>query len=529
MIAIRKSLVALLAFAVLTAGATFTQAQRQTYRGNARSVRQLLLRIENRTDVFRNTLNAQNQSRIYGSGGEDINALVQDLDTAVVRLRERFDQRQSTAADAQDVLNRAALVDRFLTGRNIRNAAVLRSWTNLRTDLNQLASVYNLRWPTISETYPNNTYPNAYPTNTYPNNNYPNAGPTYGASRLTGTYRLDPSRSDDPGQAADRATQSLAYGDRARLRDQLAARLEAPDQIAIELRGRDVTLASSRAPQITFSADGTERVETNNSGRTIRARATLSGEQLIVSSTGDRASEFNVTFSPVDNGRRLNVTRTVYVQGLSRPVVVQSSYDKTSEVARFDINTGPQTYPNNNPTNSGSDFILANGETVVADLDNDLSSATAREGDRFTATFRQPSQYAGAIIEGHVSSVQRSGRVTGRSQMTLNFDTIRLRDGQSYRFAGLLESVRNAQGDIVKIDNEGTVRDDNQTNKTVQRAAIGTAVGAIIGAIAGGGKGAAIGAIVGAGGGAGSVYVQGRDDLELTRGTELTIRATGPR
>jgi outer membrane lipoprotein SlyB len=82
---------------------------------------------------------------------------------------------------------------------------------------------------------------------------------------------------------------------------------------------------------------------------------------------------------------------------------------------------------------------------------------------------------------------------------------------------------------MVKIDNEGSVRDDNQTNKTVQRAAIGTAVGAIIGAIAGGGKGAAIGAIVGAGGGAGSVYVQGRDDLELTRGTELTIRATGPR
>jgi uncharacterized protein YcfJ len=113
--------------------------------------------------------------------------------------------------------------------------------------------------------------------------------------------------------------------------------------------------------------------------------------------------------------------------------------------------------------------------------------------------------------------------------MTLNFDTIRLRNGGSYRFAGILESVRNAQGDTVKIDNEGAVKDDNQTTKTAQRAAIGTAVGAIIGAIAGGGKGAAIGAVVGAGGGAGSVYVQGRDDLELTRGTELTIRATGPR
>ena len=61
------------------------------------------------------------------------------------------------------------------------------------------------------------------------------------------------------------------------------------------------------------------------------------------------------------------------------------------------------------------------------------------------------------------------------------------------------------------------------------QASIGTAVGAIIGAIAGGGKGAAIGAVIGAGGGAGSVYVQGRDDLELARGTEVTIQATGSR
>jgi len=493
MIAIRKTLVAFLAVVLLSAGATLTQAQRQTYRGTARSVRQLILRIDNRTDLFRNAINAQNQSRVYSTNGENLNSLVDDLDRAVVQLRERFDRKQSTAADAQDVLNRAAFIDRSITDQNIRSTAVRRSWTNLRADLNQLARAYYLTWPSIGQTNPNTSYPTT--------------GSAYGANRLTGTYRLDPSKSDDPGQAADRATQSLAYGDRTRLRDQLAARLESPDQIAIELRGRNVTLASSRAPQITFSADGVERVETSNTGRTIRARATLNGEQLIVSSTGDRASEFNVTFNPIDNGRRLSVTRRVYVQGLSTPVVVQSTYDKTSDVARFDINTGPQTYPNDNNNPSGTDFILTNGETVVAVLDNGLSTTNAKVGDRFTATVRQPSQYEGATIEGHVSNVQRSGRITGRSQMTLNFDTIRLRDGRSYRFAGIIDSVRNAQGETVKMDNEGTVRDDNQTTKTVQRAAIGTAVGAIIGAIAGGGKGAAIGAIVGAGGGAGSVYV----------------------
>jgi hypothetical protein len=510
MIVIKKRLAAFLAVAVLSVGATLAVAQRTTtYRGTNRVVRQLIVRIETNTVLMRNTLNSQTQGRINRTNRDELNNLVQDLNVAVVQLRQRFDRGQSTAADAQEVLNRAARIDDAMTTRNVRNASVVRNWTGLRADLDQLATAYNLSWPAIGQTYPDNTYP------------------TNGTSRLTGTYRLDASQSDDPVQAADRATRSVAYGDRARFRDQLTRRLESPEQLAIDLRGRDVTLASSRAPQISFSADGIERVETTSSGRTIRARATISGEALTVSSTGDRDNEFNVTFSPVDYGRRLRVTRSVSIQGLATPVVVQSVYNKTADVAQFDINPSPQGYPNNNSTNS--DFIIANGETVVAVVDNDISTETAREGDRFTATLRLPTQYAGATIEGHVSNVTRSGRITGRSQMTLNFDSIRLRDGSSYRFAGLVESVRTSQGDTVRVDNEGSVRDDSQTTKTAERAAIGTAVGAIIGAIAGGGKGAAIGAIVGAGGGAGSVYVQGRDDLDLTRGTELTIRATGPR
>jgi hypothetical protein len=44
---------------------------------------------------------------------------------------------------------------------------------------------------------------------------------------------------------------------------------------------------------------------------------------------------------------------------------------------------------------------------------------------------------------------------------------------------------------------------------------------------ASGGKGAAIGAAVGAG--AGSVFIQGRDDLELPIGAEIAIRASAPR
>jgi len=38
-----------------------------------------------------------------------------------------------------------------------------------------------------------------------------------------------------------------------------------------------------------------------------------------------------------------------------------------------------------------------------------------------------------------------------------------------------------------------------------------------------------IGGIIGAAGGAGTVFIQGKDNLELPVGTELTIRASSPR
>jgi hypothetical protein len=212
---------------------------------------------------------------------------------------------------------------------------------------------------------------------------------------------------------------------------------------------------------------------------------------------------------------------------------VKTYYDRTSDVAQLNI------YDTNRETNVGGpngpngpvagSFVIPDGTELVAVLNNDLSTQNVQQNDRFTMTVRSPGQYEGATIEGYVANIERSGRISGRSQVTLDFDTIRLRDGNTYRFAGILETVRTPSGDVVQVDNEGAVRDSNQTNKTVTRTAIGTAVGALIGAIAGGGKGAAIGAIVGAGAGAGSVYVQGRNDLDLPSGTEVTVRATGPR
>jgi YMGG-like Gly-zipper len=391
------------------------------------------------------------------------------------------------------------------------------------------------------------------------------------ASRLTGVYRLDVASSDNPQTAAERAYSAYAFGVNQNDIEELTTRLTSPDKIALERRGSMVSIASTRAPRITFEADGRERTEPARNGQLVRTRAVLQGEDLMVSSGGNRDDAFSVTFSPIEGGRRLRVTRRIFSEELGQPVIVQSIYDKISTVARWNIygepesvrtaaarnipQPTPQSSVRNRPqplppiverrdpqpeplppvlerNNEVYALAIPDGTQFVATLNDDLSTTQSNKGDRFTMTVRSPGQYEGAIIEGYVSRLDRAGPFSGRSEMTLDFSEIRLQDGRTAAFSGFIENVRALDGEDVRVDREGTTtveESGSRTNRTAQRAAIGAAVGAIIGAIAGGGKGAAIGAAIGAGAGAGSVYVQGRDDLELRRGTELTVRAGNER
>lgn len=478
-------------------------------------MRQLIDRLNVRSATFsrnlRQDLTRSSNNNRYSL--DEVRRQLSDFERALVQLRNRVNSRQSSSSDARNVLDRAAFLNNFITVNRL-SYQTENNWTSLRTDLDQLASAYSIAW----------NWSNV-PGGDYPGGNLP------GGSRrdLNGTFRLNTSRGDDVRTAVDNATRNLSLAERQRVYDALLRRFDPPQMIAIDRRGTSVTIVSTRAPQINFVADGREQVETTPGGRSVRVRANFAGDALTITRTGERANDFTVTFDPSSDGRELLVTRTLYSDRVTQPVTVRTYYDRTSDVAQLNI------YDTNREDTGGvggvatGTFTVPNGTELVAVLNNDLSTQNVREGERFTMTVRSPGQYDGATVEGSVVSINRGGRISGRSEMTLDFDTIRLRDGRSYRFAGILESVRSPNGDVVRVDNEGAVRDSDQTNKTIQRTAIGTAVGAIIGAIAGGGKGAAIGAVIGAGAGAGSVYVQGRNDLDLTAGTELTIRSTGPR
>jgi hypothetical protein len=340
---------------------------------------------------------------------------------------------------------------------------------------------------------------------------------------------LDVVESDNPETTADRVTANLPRGQQQRLRNAVIRRLEAPESLAIERDGRTITIASSRAAQVTFEADGREQIEQSRNGRQMRTTATLSGERLTVSTEGDRSVDYQVTFEPIDNGRSLRVTRRITDEGLRQAVVAKSVYDKTSVAPQFDgYSGGRSNYPAAGASRGNS--LVPDGTQLVAVLNDNLSTKQSRDGDRFTLTVRSPSRYAGATIDGHLARVARSGQVSGRAEMSFEFDNIRQREGRVYDFAGYIESVRTTNDDTVRVDNEGRVQDESdQTGRTVTRTGIGAAIGAVIGAVAGGGKGAAIGAAVGAGVGAGSVFIQGRNDLELMNGTEFTIQTSAPR
>lgn len=160
-------------------------------------------------------------------------------------------------------------------------------------------------------------------------------------SRLTGVYRLNPELSDRLYSVVSSASSSLPFGEQQRFFIDLTERMTPPDQLAIRRRGGLVEIASSRAPRTSFDADGRERVERTGRGTT-RERAVLAGDSLTITSESSRGEAYRVTFTPVEGGSRLRVTRRISFRELNQPLVLHSVYDRISDVARWEIYGEPR-------------------------------------------------------------------------------------------------------------------------------------------------------------------------------------------
>jgi hypothetical protein len=522
---------------VVLGTASLADAQRR----NERQVRDLVRTLNAQIDDFQYGLDHQLRSTSASSQAiDDVQDSIRELQTKVDDFDENLTARRENRDDVRAIIVAAKNVDSFLM-QNPQNRRIDTNWQSVRTTIDSLASQYGVTpdWSNRGSVMPRTGTDDDVKPLPPPRRNTTGSVPPRDANLntgLTGTYSLDVARSEN---TADILSTTGVAGSQ---RQDLESKLEAPQQIAIDLRGNEVTLASSKATPVTFTADGVEKTETMN-GKTVRLRATLRGEQLTITSLGGD-TDYTVTFLLTDNGRSMKVTRRITTEYLRETVFAESVYTKTDSYAGLGINRGPDdagSYSTNDPTDRGTpggnptigqgrtgEFLVPSGTVITGLLESTIDTKVTQNYDRFKLTVQSPDQYRGATIEGYLTGVGRSGQVSGRSNVTFNFETITLRSGQKYDFAGYLQTVKDQNGKEVKVDTEGTAKGDSQTRESVKRGGIGAGLGAVIGAIAGGVKGAAIGAIIGGGAGAGSVAVQGRDDLQLMKGSLITIQSTSP-
>ena len=559
----RSGFLTLFATLAITVGMVGSAAaQRQSMKQTRDLVRSLLSQVDN----FGYTLNNELRGDPSQQSLDDASNALQGLQEQLDAFQQNLEARRENRDDINQIVDAARSVDVAL-GRGQQNQKIRQEWDAIKTNVGQLSGNYGVT-PTWNGGQNTANYPSS-------DNNYPQSRGTYpststrrpggppvltrsttprsssvGTSELTGTYKLDTSRSENTDQIISETNVGGTQ------RQDLQTKLEAPDQIAIFVRGNEVTLASSKASPVTFTADGSEKTETDANGRNLRLRASLKSQELTIASLGGD-SDYTIVFSPTDGGRSLKVTRRITTPYLNQTVFADSVYTKTDAIAGLGIDTSGQdtasdsggwssndnsTSSNNNtggsnnnssgnPTYSSpraGDYIVPNGTIIIAQLENNIDTKISQNNDHFKMTVQSPLDYRGAVIDGHITGVGRSGRVSGNSNITFNFDTITLRNGKTYDFAGFLQSIKDQNGKSVAVDAEGTAKGGSQTKETVKRGGIGAGIGAVIGAITGGGTGAAVGAIIGGSVGAGSVVVQGRDDVQLLKGSTITLQSSSP-
>jgi ketosteroid isomerase-like protein len=199
------------------------------------------------------------------------------------------------------------------------------------------------------------------------------------STSLTGLYRIDPAESDALYSVVADASSNLPYREQQRFFIDLAVRLTPPDQFSIEQRGRQISIASSRAPRINFEADGIAHAERAAGGSRVLTRAALEGRRLMVSTDGGSEDKFSVSFEPSDGGRKLVVIRRIYTQGLNEPVIIRSVYDRISEVAHWGIYGEPEvTSPPTRPVLAADVSESGRATTAVAESVRVGNSGAAR-------------------------------------------------------------------------------------------------------------------------------------------------------
>ena len=191
----------------------------------------------------------------------------------------------------------------------------------------------------------------------------------------------------------------------------------------------------------------------------------------------------------------------------------------------------PESRPSTDYAAPPDELTVPAGTKIPLALINSLNTKVSAEGDRVYLQTSFPIVIAGHIIipkgsyvAGTVTEVKRPGKVKGKGEIYLRFDSLTLPNGVTRDFRARLGG--SDTGDFDR--EEGKIRGEGDKGGDARRTAETTAAGAGVGSVAGAaaghpGMGAGIGAAAGAAAGLASVLVSRGPDLVLPKGTAFEM------
>jgi len=178
--------------------------------------------------------------------------------------------------------------------------------------------------------------------------------------------------------------------------------------------------------------------------------------------------------------------------------------------------------------------LIQPGTRVLLNMINSVSTKQAAPGDRIYLETAFPIISDGKVVvpqgswvQGTITQVKRPGRVKGRGQLYVRFDTLTLPNGTTRDFRARVGAMDGRSSEEINRE-EGKIK--AQGNKTGDLSTVaettitGTGVGALAGAASGNmGMGTGIGALAGAGAGLAGVLLSRGPDATLTKGTTMEM------
>ena len=143
---LRLSALPILAAALMMAPAYTRTVQGQQFRTTVQ-MQKLLERLESNTDRFSRSIDAAlDHSRLNNTDLEDqANALVDELESATDRLKDRVEDHIVNNYDVNEVLRRGMYLDMFMHRYDFSPAAE-RDWLLVRGDLDRMARLFAVTW-----------------------------------------------------------------------------------------------------------------------------------------------------------------------------------------------------------------------------------------------------------------------------------------------------------------------------------------------------------------------------------------------